>query len=69
MLTELMETSSESDKGLGSEEGSERVSGVREGGSAGRPGRQLGGSGRLALDVISAFTVWIICKGDGFTFG
>lgn len=69
MLAELMEMSSESDGSLGSGEGSEQVSGVREGGAVGRPGRQLGGSARSVFVVVTEFTVGIICSGRGFTSG
>lgn len=68
MLAELMEMSSESDGSLGSGEGSEQVSGVREGGAMGRPRRQLGGSAR-SISVVTEFTVGIICRGSGFTSG
>lgn len=72
MLAELMEMSSESDGSLGSGEGSEQVSGVREVGAMGRPGRQLGGSARsvfVVVVVVTEFTVGIICSGSGFTSG
>lgn len=70
MLAELMEMSSESDGSLGSGEGSEQVSGVREGGAVGRSGRQLGGSARsVFVVVVTEFTVGIICSGSGFTSG
>lgn len=71
VLAELMEMSSESDGRLGFGEGSEQVSGVREGGATGRPGRQLGGSVRsvFVVDVVTVVTVGIICKGSGFTSG
>lgn len=60
--------SSESDGRLGFWEVSEQVSGVREGGATGRPGRQRGGSARsvFVVDVVSVVTVGI-CKDSGFT--
>lgn len=63
--------SSESDGRLGFGEGSEQVSGVREGGATGRLGRQLGGSAQslFVVDDVSVVTVCIICKGSGFTSG
>lgn len=71
MLAELMEMSSESDGRLGLGEGSEQVSGVREGGAVGRPGRQQGGSARSVsvVDVVTVVAVGIVCKGSGFTSG
>lgn len=71
VLAELMEMSSESDGRPGFREGSEQVSGVREGGAVGRPGRQPGGSARSVsvVDVVVVVTVGIICKGSGFTSG
>lgn len=71
MLAELMEMSSESDGRLGLGEGSEQVSGVKEGGAMSRPGRQLGGSARgvFVVDVVTVVTVGIICKGSSFTSG
>lgn len=68
LLAELMETS-ESDGVFGFREGSEQGSGVIEVGAIGRPGRQLGGSAWCAFIVSSGFTVWIVCKGSGFTSG
>lgn len=69
VLAELMEMSSESERRPGLGEGSEQVSGVRERGAVGRPGRQRGGvaSGVSFGDVVVVGVVW---KGSGcFTSG